>query len=98
MHKCKYCNFIEVTRQFDSCYDCQLEIQEFKISEDILELISHSYEIFHCSICLEDIKNEEIKQCLKCMTAFHKICIKTWNKLNEKCPICRHKNLNSCFI
>ena len=43
-----------------------------------------------CSICLDDFKNEEIINKLKCNHIFHKDCLGTWlNDNNDSCPLCR---------
>ena len=42
-----------------------------------------------CKICLESLDKKAIKK--KCGHTFHTDCIKNWNKINKKCPICPHK-------
>jgi len=45
-----------------------------------------------CAICLEEIKDKDIKEIL-CGHKFHKDCIKESFKYERKCPLCR-----SCFL
>ena len=43
-----------------------------------------------CSICLDDFKNEEIINKLKCNHIFHRDCLGSWlNDNNDSCPLCR---------
>ena len=46
-----------------------------------------------CSICLENIINEETKQITSCNHTFHEECMAKWMSLNHSCPLCR-KNLD----
>ena len=45
-----------------------------------------------CSICFDNINNEEIKK-LECGHIFHKKCINDWLKINPICPYCRKYTL-----
>jgi len=42
-----------------------------------------------CSICLEDIKNNDEAMVLKCAHIFHHSCASEWLKTHEVCPLCR---------
>lgn len=45
-----------------------------------------------CSICLEYINKKTKASCItKCNHIFHIMCIKTWMKKSENCPMCRTK-------
>jgi hypothetical protein len=46
-----------------------------------------------CSICLENIINEEHKTITSCKHIFHAECMAKWMSLNHNCPLCR-KNLD----
>ncbi len=46
-----------------------------------------------CSICLENIINEEHKNITTCNHIFHSECMAKWMSLNHNCPLCR-KNLD----
>lgn len=47
-----------------------------------------------CSICLEEIKeNEELKK-TRCNHIFHSECIIKWFKISNTCPICRFEFIN----
>jgi hypothetical protein len=43
----------------------------------------------NCVICLNDFKNGEKALILPCIHLFHKDCIISWLKQNDKCPICK---------
>ena len=42
-----------------------------------------------CSICLENIINEEHKSITSCKHIFHEECMARWMSLNHSCPLCR---------
>ncbi len=46
-----------------------------------------------CSICLENISNENKKK-LSCNHEFHKDCIITWLRQQNTCPNCRQEQTN----
>lgn len=46
----------------------------------------------NCVICLNDFKNGDKAIILPCIHLFHKDCITSWLKQNDKCPICK-KNI-----
>ena len=52
-----------------------------------LENITINFINKECSICLEDIKKNDIN--LSCNHIFHKECLKEWFKIKTTCPICR---------
>ena len=57
----------------------------FKKSEKI-------YNNKSCSICLEKINNNDIKNAtLECGHIFHSDCILKWIENKSNCPICRAK-------
>ena len=50
----------------------------------------------NCSICMDDIKDNEMICELRCCHQFHELCIKTYlDKYNYKCPICRESAGNT---
>lgn len=44
-----------------------------------------------CNICLEEIKNIDLK-CPNCKNVFHKKCIDLWLSKNMSCPLCKYTN------
>lgn len=46
--------------------------------------------IQECSICLENITNDNITT--KCDHHYHKLCLDNWRNINNTCPMCR-KNI-----
>lgn len=42
-----------------------------------------------CSICLEHIINDDIKQKTVCKHTFHVDCLSIWTQANNSCPLCR---------
>jgi hypothetical protein len=44
-----------------------------------------------CSICLEEIDEEDIYQLEECKHTFHVECIREWEKHKNTCPLCRTK-------
>jgi hypothetical protein len=46
-----------------------------------------------CSICLENIINEEHKKITTCNHIFHEECMAKWILQNNSCPLCR-KNID----
>ena len=50
-----------------------------------------NYNINKCMICLEDFKNFEELRRLECLHIYHKICIDSWLKKSNFCPIDKYK-------
>lgn len=49
----------------------------------------NKYDLFECSICFDEFKENELLKQLNCNHIFHKECLSQW-LLNEKhCPICQ---------
>ena len=70
----------------------KLRIKKNNINLDSLNTIIICTELQDniCSICLDDFKNEEIINKLKCNHIFHRDCLGTWlNDNNDSCPLCR---------
>jgi hypothetical protein len=44
-----------------------------------------------CSICLEHIINDDLKQKTVCQHTFHASCLSRWTQANNSCPLCRNK-------
>ena len=44
-----------------------------------------------CTICLENYANGDDSIALPCIHIFHALCIKTWLKNHNNCPICKYK-------
>ena len=42
-----------------------------------------------CSICLELIINDDLKQKTVCKHTFHVDCLSIWTQANNSCPLCR---------
>ena len=42
-----------------------------------------------CPICMDvmDVKNDDIRR-MNCIHCYHRKCLETWLKTNEKCPAC----------
>lgn len=47
--------------------------------------------IYECSICIDD--DEKSNCVLDCKHQFHKLCIETWLKMYNTCPLCRASNI-----
>lgn len=43
-----------------------------------------------CSICLNNVKFDEVVRILECKHVYHIKCIDKWFEKNTKCPNCRH--------
>jgi len=41
-----------------------------------------------CSICFDEIKEEDQKK-LNCVHVYHEKCIEKWFKRSHQCPLCR---------
>ena len=70
----------------------KLHIKKNNINLDSLNTIIICTELQDniCSICLDDFKNEEIINKLKCNHIFHRDCLGKWlNDNNDSCPLCR---------
>lgn len=67
------------------------KIEDFQNPEERNEeiLVNNETDDCECSICYNDKKNEVI---LKCNHSFCEECIKSWEKINKTCPLCR-KNI-----
>jgi hypothetical protein len=46
-------------------------------------------EVNSCSICIDDLKDNDIIIRLKCFHVFHENCIVLWSEKNNICPECR---------
>jgi predicted nucleic acid-binding Zn ribbon protein len=50
-------------------------------------------EVPHCTICKEDIKEDDSMMRTKCKHVFHYECLKKWkrssNEMSHSCPVCR---------
>ena len=70
-------------------------MEEPTIEESIIEdsNITIKEHLDDCSICLENIINEEHKKITTCNHTFHEECMVRWMSLNHSCPLCR-KNLD----
>jgi hypothetical protein len=44
-----------------------------------------------CSICLEYINSDDLKQKTVCQHTFHASCLSRWTQANNSCPLCRNK-------
>jgi hypothetical protein len=42
-----------------------------------------------CSICLEYINSDDLKQKTVCQHTFHASCLSRWTQANNSCPLCR---------
>lgn len=47
-----------------------------------------------CSICLDEIKDEDRYELLKCPHTYHKSCILKWLQKGHNCPVCRNPITN----
>jgi hypothetical protein len=65
-------------------------MEEPIIEESTITIKEH---LDDCSICLENIINEEHKKITTCNHIFHEECMARWMSLNHNCPLCR-KNLD----
>lgn len=45
---------------------------------------------YNCSVCVEDLQEDEVVLKLPCEHLFHKICIVPWLELHNTCPVCRN--------
>ena len=42
-----------------------------------------------CTICLDDIKLDEMIFDIKCKHVFHEACLKKWLRIQKLCPNCK---------
>jgi hypothetical protein len=54
--------------------------------------------ISECSICMEQIINENDKVITRCNHHFHSGCLHRWTMQNNSCPNCRTLNAAVCYI
>lgn len=68
-------------------------------SEEEIDFIPEECSHEECSICFEEILNNDLKS-LKCGHYFHKNCIDSWLKINPICPYCREytNNYFECYL
>ena len=54
-------------------------------------VLSFCQKDWSCSICLENIKEDEKYKMLRCNHYYHEDCIKTWiiEKGKDTCPLCK---------
>ena len=50
-----------------------------------------NYDINQCMICLDNFKNNDELRRLECLHIYHKICIDSWLKKSNFCPIDKYK-------
>ena len=50
-----------------------------------------NYDINQCMICLDDFKQNDQLRRLECLHIYHKICIDSWLKKSNFCPIDKYK-------
>ena len=60
-------------------------LEEIEINEKIIDKL----ETKQCNICLDNYKKGEKICYLSCVHYFHAICIKSWVKKSNKCPLCK---------
>ena len=66
------------------------EISKLKVMKKCEIPDLNESEEYKCTVCLEEMKDEEEIILLDCNHFFHKKCIETWFKnCSNKCPICR---------
>lgn len=53
--------------------------------------------ISECSICMEQIINENDKVITRCNHHFHSRCLSRWTMQNDSCPNCRTSNAAVCY-
>lgn len=80
----------------------EMQYQKFQIeNEFFLELepeIEPQVEpISECSICMEQIINENDKVITRCNHHFHSGCLHRWTMQNNSCPNCRTLNAAVCY-
>ena len=63
-------------------------MEESTIEESTFTIKEH---LDDCSICLENIINEEHKTITSCKHIFHEECMAKWILQNNSCPLCRTK-------
>ena len=61
-------------------------LQDFKLTDEILGKMENK----QCLICLDDYAINENVCYLPCFHLFHSICIKSWIKKSNKCPLCKN--------
>ncbi len=49
--------------------------------------------IYHCPICISDIKDNQDICILECGHAGCDICMQQWLQEKQECPLCRSKNI-----
>lgn len=64
------------------------KIEDFQNPEERNEeILEEEREDCECSICYNDEKENEV--ILQCGHSFCEECIKSWEKINKTCPLCR---------
>ena len=84
--------------------DSDDEYGQEEIMEDLMDTIQWMSLLFNinttaiedvteptnCSICLEDLQEEDLASTLSCQHTYHALCISEWLKRKANCPYCRH--------
>jgi hypothetical protein len=68
-------------------------LEEEKISKiTIIQKETSNTTCVDCTVCLENIKKDQIISILPCKHEFHQLCIETWLKEYSKmCPLCKNE-------
>ena len=67
------------------------KIKKYQKHRKYLKISTYSGdEDINCTICIEDIKKNEVVRKLICNHIFHQVCIDEWIKKKAICPNCNH--------
>jgi len=77
----------------------EMQYQKFQIeNEFFLQPHPEPEPIIECSICMEEIINENDKVITRCNHHFHSGCLHRWTMQNNSCPNCRTPQTALCHI
>lgn len=65
------------------------EMPRYSIPPHIRQVYLGTLEDSQCSICLEQINNNDTMQLTECGHIFHVDCIRRHRRNNDNCPVCR---------
>ncbi len=96
----------DILSYMNQIYESNNNIYEFLV-ENMKQFVYNDYDIMkekcidckdkNCSICLDEVNNNNMNICYFCNKIFHDSCInELWKMGHDNCPLCR-KAINSSF-
>ena len=83
--KCAACDKIHF-QSLDICKECEMKMTDVDIGKKWKMNKEENLDV--CSICIENITEDEIILTLNCNHSFHEECIKFWFAKKLSCPLC----------